>query len=163
MNDNIARIATWLQPQAFLLDVDVQNRQHALEVLASAICRSHGLDAARVCRALMRRERVGSTGLGGGFAIPHARILGIEQPTTLLLRTKTPIAFDAPDGKPVSMLLAIMVPEEGSNDDHLRLLALVAELFSSASFYRRLHDAGSEPEAAQVCRDGIAKLVLSHP
>src|SRR5450631_504492 len=75
--------------------------------------------------------QTGSTALGAGFAIPHARINGIARPLTLFMRTRLPVAFDAPDGKPVSDLLAIMVPADGAKEDHLQLLALVARLFSA--------------------------------
>ena len=72
--------------------------------------------------------------MGGGFAIPHARVHAIEQPLTLFMRLKRAIAFGAPDGCPVSQLLVILVPTEGSRDDHLALLAAVARLFSDADF-----------------------------
>ena len=161
MSKDIAQIAAWLQPQEILFDVDVRDRPHALEVAAAAICRAHGLDPAPVVRALWRREQAGSTALGDGFAIPHDCIGGIAQPTTLFIRTRRAIAFHAPDGKPVSQLLAILVPEEGARDDHLQLLALVARLFSDRSFRAQLDGAPDAAAAAEVFRAGIARVAAA--
>lgn len=123
-----------LRPQEIVLDVDVPNRGRAIEVAAQYIGRAHGLDAAPIARALWRREQVGSTALGQGIAIPHARIAGIQRPLTLFMRSRYAIEFDAPDGKPVSHFLVIMVPQDGATDDHLQLLARAAEAFADRGF-----------------------------
>ena len=162
-NDDRARIASWLQPQDILLDVDAHDRVQALEVIAATIGRLHGLEQAPILRALSRREQAGSTGLGGGFAIPHARISGIARPLTLFIRTKLGIEFDALDGKPVSQLLAIMVPVDGAKDDHLQLLALVARLFSDHEFRKQLDGASDATAAALAFRAGIANLSATSP
>ena len=161
MANDTTRIATWLQPQDILLEADVRDRSHALEVAATAIGHAHGLDPAPIFRALWRREQVGSTALGEGFAIPHARIGGIARPITLFMRTKLAIAFDAPDGKPVSHLLVIMVPADGAKDDHLQLLALVAQLFSNRNFRTQLDSAPDVAAAADAFRSGIAQVTVA--
>lgn len=158
MTNDIMRIATWLQPRDILFDIDVRDRSHALQVVAAAICSAHGLAPAPVFRALWRREQAGSTGLGDGFAIPHARMGGIVQPITLFMHTRNAIAFDAPDGRPVSQLLVLMVPEDGATDDHLQLLALVARLFSDRRFRTQLDRAPDATAAADAFRSGIARL-----
>jgi PTS system nitrogen regulatory IIA component len=155
---DLTRVASWLQPEEILIDVPLRDSTHALEVMARAIGARHGLDPGPVFRALSRREQAGSTGLGGGFAIPHAKIAGIERPLTLLLRTRDAIAFKAPDGGPVSLMLAILVPLEGDRDDHLQLLALVAELFSKPRFRTQL-DTGTDAAAiAEAFRAGVSQL-----
>ena len=156
---HIAQIATWLQPEDILFDADIRDQPHALEVVAAALCRARGLDPAPVFRALRRREQAGSTALGEGFAVPHACIGGIAQPMTVFVRTRHAIAFDAPDGKPVSQLLAIMVPEGGARDDHLQLLALVGRLFSDRPFRAQLDGAPDAAAAADAFRAGIARVV----
>jgi PTS system nitrogen regulatory IIA component len=161
MENDITRIANWLQPQDILLEVDVRDRPHALEVAAAAIGRAHGLDPAPIFRALWRREQAGSTALGEGFAIPHARISGIARPITLFMRTKLAIAFDAPDGQPVSHLLLIMVPADGANDDHLRLLALVTRLFSDRNFRTQLESAPDATAASDAFRAGVAQVTAA--
>jgi nitrogen PTS system EIIA component len=141
-------VAQWLQPQDIVLDVDVWDRRRALELAATRIGHANGLDPAPILRALWRREQVGSTAVGQGVAIPHARIVGISRPLTLYMRLKIAMEFGAPDGKPVSHLLVIMVPAEGDADEHLRLLALVARAFSDPAFRASLSEASDAAEAA---------------
>lgn len=159
MTSDIKQIATWLQPMDIVLDVDVRDRPQAIEIGTSAFCRTQGLDPTPVFRALWRREQAGSTALGEGFAIPHARIGGIARPTTLFMRTRVAIAFDAPDGHPVSQLLVILVPEDGAKDDHLQLLALVARLFSDRGFRTRLDRATDAAAVADAFQAGVARLL----
>lgn len=159
MGDNTLRVASWLQPQGVLLDVDARDREHALDVAAAEIGNAHGMDPAPIFRALMRRELAGSTALGNGFAIPHARVAGIGRPLTLFMRTTQPLAFHAPDGLPVSELLVIMVPADGANEDHLQLLALVARLFSDRAFRGLLHGSASVEGVGEVFRRGIAVML----
>jgi nitrogen PTS system EIIA component len=132
------RLASWLQPERVLLDVEPRDRRHALDLAAQDFARSHGVDAGPVFRALWRRELVGSTGIGRGVAIPHARIDGIDHPIALFMRTKWPIHFVSPDSKDVSHILTILVPANGDADEHLQLLALVAEMFMDGGFRSRV-------------------------
>ena len=97
-----------------MLDLDVPNRWEALRAVSATIERSQRLSAAPVFRALWRRELAASTGVGNGFAIPHARIAGIADPVTVYVRTKAPVDFAAPDRKPVSELFVILVPADGA-------------------------------------------------
>jgi nitrogen PTS system EIIA component len=139
-----------LCPKEIALDLDLRNKRRVLEVASTLVQRSLGLDPAPVLRALLRREEAGSTALGTGIAIPHARIPGIERPVTFFLRCGPPIPFDAPDGKPVSDVLMILVPANGATDEHLRLLALVAEMFSDRAFRARLSAATEPADVQQV-------------
>ena len=152
----VERVAAWLQPEDILVDIPLRNSTHALELIADAVCARHDLDRGPVFRALSRREQAGSTGLGDGLAIPHARIAGIERPLTLLLRAREPIPFKAPDGEPVSLLLAILVPEHGDRNDHLQLLALVAKMLSSPGFRAQLETGADAARIAETFRSGIS-------
>jgi len=156
-------IAVWIQPENILLDVDVRDRHHALALIAEAIGRTHGLEPAPIARALERREQAGSTALGDGFAIPHARIGGLDGPLTLFMRTRTGIAFDAPDGKLVSDLLAIMAPTDGDKQDHLQLLALISRLFSDQGFRALLDKAADAATAAGLFRAGVLRVCEPNP
>jgi PTS system nitrogen regulatory IIA component len=147
------RVASWLEPDEIALDVEVRNRRHALEWAAQRIGHMHALDAAPIFRALWRRELVGSTALGHGVAIPHARIDGIERPLTLFVRPKYAIDFAAPDDKPVAAILAIMVPASGDTDAHLELLALVAQAFSEASFRSQVCNADEVFDVRRAFRE----------
>ncbi|MEO8674526.1 MAG: PTS sugar transporter subunit IIA [Casimicrobiaceae bacterium] len=136
--------AVWLEPEGVLLDVEPRDRRHALELAAQEFARSHGVDSGPIFRALWRRELVGSTGIGRGVAIPHARIDGIDHPITLFMRTKWPIHFESPDSKDVNHILTILVPADGDQDEHLQLLAFVAEMFMDGAFRSRVAGALDE-------------------
>ncbi len=130
-----------------IVGLDVPNKLRALEQAAVILERRHKVSHAPVLRALWRREQVGSTALGHGIAVPHARITGISEPIVLFVRMKSAIEFHAPDRKPVSLLFVILVPEH-ANDEHLKILATVSEMFSNKSFRDRL-EATTEPAAIQ--------------
>ncbi len=93
------------------IGLDVPNRLRALEEAAAMSEPRHNVGRAPVLRALLRQEQSGSTALGHGIAVPHARIAGISRPIVLFIRTKSAIDFHASDRKPVSFLFVIFVPE----------------------------------------------------
>ncbi len=159
MPADIQHVGGWLRPHPILLEVEVLDREHAIAVIAQALGEAHGLDAAIIQRALWRRELAGSTAVGDGLAIPHAQVNNIAQPLALYMRTQHAIACKAEDGKPVSDFLAILVPADGHRDEHLRLLALVARLLTSAPFRRQLANATNAESAAEAFRTGIAAVM----
>lgn len=126
-------IASILTAADIVLDLDVPTRERALEEIARIVGARHGLLPAEVYTGLAERERIGSTALGCGIAIPHARMKRLARPVAAYVRTRIPIPFDAPDGKPVSDMFALLVPQH-STDAHLGLLAQVAEIFCDAPF-----------------------------
>jgi len=130
-------IADLLSHEDIILDLEADNKNQAFDTIADFLGRSHGLDAAEVGLGLIEREALGSTGLGRGVAIPHARVKGLKQAVAVYARLGSPIAFDAPDAKPVSDMLVLLVPEQ-PNDEHLKVLALVAEMFCDTSFRETL-------------------------
>jgi nitrogen PTS system EIIA component len=147
------RIASWLEPQEILFDAPLRDRRHALELASEAIARAHHLNAAPVERALWRRELVGSTALGKGIAIPHARIEGIDRPLTIFIRSRPAIDFAAPDGQAVADILVLLVPSDGDPDDHLQLLALIAQMFCDDAFRGRLAGATDAASARSAFAD----------
>ena len=151
----------WVCPQTIVLDVEAIDKQQALELVASLCERFQNLAPGPTLRALLRREEVGSTGLGQGIAIPHARIDGINEPVTLFVRLKAPIEFGAPDGKLVSQLFVILVPAEGTSDEHLELLAGVAEMLSDRSLRRLLADASEVSEVRRALVQWISSKIGS--
>jgi PTS system nitrogen regulatory IIA component len=86
---------------------------------------------------LFAREKLGSTGLGQGIAIPHGRIKGLKTPIGAFVRLAAPVQFDAPDGKPVDLVFVLLVPE-AANEHHLQLLSELAQMFSDKSFREQL-------------------------
>jgi PTS system nitrogen regulatory IIA component len=122
-------LASILTPSDVLLDVDATTKRRALQEIARFIAGRHGLIEANIHASLVEREKIGSTGLGFGIAIPHARVTGLAYPIAAFMRTKAPIEFGAPDDKLVSEMLVLLVPPQAA-DEHLHLLAEVAEMFS---------------------------------
>ena len=156
-----------LSPDEIVLNLDANNRQQAIERVANLLAAARNLDAALVFRALWRREQAGSTALGKGIAIPHARVAGITTPAVLFARTGKPIEFRAPDGNPVFMLYVMLVPADGQAEDHLRRLAMVAQTFSDSALRKSLASL-SDPSAIQRAfadaesRMSIAKATQFH-
>jgi PTS system nitrogen regulatory IIA component len=127
------------------LDVDVPDKPALLARIAGMLARRHNLPAGEVLDSLTAREQLGSTGLGHGVAIPHARMPQCGVAAGVLVRTRGPIPFDAPDHKPVSILLALVVPRQAT-ERHLKLLATAASMFSDRAMRERLRncpDAGT--------------------
>jgi PTS system nitrogen regulatory IIA component len=115
------------------LDLDVSDKERLLERIAALLSRRHGLSEAQVLESLTAREQLGSTGLGHGVAIPHARMPQCYAAAGVFVRTKAAVPFDAPDRKPVSIFLALIVPNQAT-ERHLQLLATAASMFSDRAF-----------------------------
>ncbi|MEO8936866.1 MAG: PTS sugar transporter subunit IIA [Burkholderiaceae bacterium] len=109
--------------------------------------------------ALQRREQAASTAPGAGFAIPHARLSGIERPVTVFTRLRSAIPFGAADGIPVTCVLVIIVPKNGADADHLTMLGLVSALFSAGDFRKRIAVASDVVTAEAAFRTCISTLV----
>lgn len=95
--------------------------------------------AEQIFERLLERERLGSTGLAGGVALPHARMPGISDSRGAFLRLETPVEFDALDGQPVDLVFALLVPED-ANEEHLQLLARLAAMFNEDELRTRLRE-----------------------
>jgi PTS system nitrogen regulatory IIA component len=131
-------LAQLISPEHVLLGVHAGNRQALFDELGRFFEQHHGLSAATVTAGLAAREALGSTGLGQGVAVPHGQIKGLRQALALYVRPAAPIPFDAPDGRPVSDLVVLLVPQ-WANSTHLRLLADVAQRFCDHHFREQLH------------------------
>ncbi|PHV10661.1 PTS IIA-like nitrogen regulatory protein PtsN [Chitinimonas sp. BJB300] len=125
----MALIASILPPDNVFLDLDLTSKKRLFEQAGLLFENSQGIARSATFDALFAREKLGSTGLGQGVAIPHGRIKGIKQAVGTFVRLKTPIAFEAPDGKPVSLAFVLLVPEQAT-DLHLQILSELAQLFS---------------------------------
>ena len=126
-----------------LLDLKVAGRGGLFAEVAQKVEARYGLAHALVAEKLAAREKLGSTGLGHGDAIPHARLPEASRPFAVFARTQFPIAFDAPDSKPVSDFLVLIVPND-SPELHLELLSRLAGKFNDRDFRERLR-AATEP------------------
>jgi nitrogen PTS system EIIA component len=131
-------IAELLPARDIILDLEVANKDQLFDAIGRHMEATHGLPKEWVVLSLSRREQVGSTGLGQGVAIPHARIKDLLCIQLAYLRLKEPIPFGAPDGKPVSDILVLLVPKPAT-EEHLAILAEASRLFSDANFREHLH------------------------
>ncbi|MDR0247137.1 MAG: PTS sugar transporter subunit IIA [Burkholderiales bacterium] len=119
-------ILSLLTPAHIETDVAARNRSELFAEIGAIFVRE-GLTAKPLIDALETREKLGSTALGQGVAIPHGRIKNLEQPRAAFLRTQSPIHFDAPDKKPVDLFFVLLVPEHAT-EQHLQLLSELAQL-----------------------------------
>ena len=140
------RLANILSPSQVVAQVDVTSKKRAFEEAGLLFENLHGLSRALVTDSLFSRERLGSTGLGHGVAIPHGRIKGLKAPLAAVFQLAHTIGFDAPDDLPVNLLIFLLVPE-AATQKHLEILSEIAELLSDRELRERLK---TEPEAATV-------------
>lgn len=127
------------------LDVDASSKEQVLQTIAAILAAKHGLSRAVVLEGMTAREELGSTGVGHGVAIPHARMRQCVAAAAAFVRTKDAIPFAAPDGKPVSVFLGLIVPDM-ANERHLQLLATAAGMLSDRAFRDKLRSC-TDPHA----------------
>ena len=129
---------------------EVTSKKKALETTAELLGSAEvTVPAHAIADGLFARERLGSTGLGDGVALPHTRSSDVARATGAFLRVHPPVDFDAPDDKPVDLLFGLMVPEE-STDEHLQILARLAEIFSDPGLRNRLRKSGDPAEVLGI-------------
>jgi len=138
------RLAAILPTAQALVQVEATSKKRAFEEAGLLFENLHGLNRAMVADSLFARERLGSTGLGYGVAIPHGRIKGMKSPLAAVFRLREPIGFDSPDEKPVSLMIFLLVPE-ASTQKHLEILSEIAEMLSDAALRDKL----------KACNDAI--------
>ena len=140
------RLASILPTAQVLVRVEATSKKRAFEEAGLLFESLHGLSRALITDSLFARERLGSTGLGHGVAIPHGRIKGLKNPLAAVLRVQQAIGFDAPDDEPVSLLIFLLVPE-AATQRHLEILSEIAEMLSDRELRERLK---TEAEAATL-------------
>ena len=124
-------IVDLLTPERVLSCDDIGSKKRLLEQLSELLAGSSPqLSQHEVFDALLNREKLGSTGLGKGVAIPHGRMAGLEKPLCAFIRLGNPVDFDAADGQTVDLVFSLLVPED-STEEHLQVLSTIAEIFSN--------------------------------
>ncbi len=140
------RIAPLLLESNILLGAEATTKKRLFEQIAQLFEEHEQLPRSVVVDSLAARERLGSTGLGQGIAIPHGRIKGLQQALGAFIRPHHPIPFDAPDGRPVVQVFVLLVPEHAT-EEHLQLLSELAQMFSDKTFRDKLATA---PDASAL-------------
>lgn len=137
-------ISTLLAPDAVIPALKANNKKQLLQDLAERAGKLTGLPDRRIFDTLIERERLGTTGMGQGIAIPHGRIAGIAKIMGIFARLETPIEYEAVDGQPVDLVFLLLAPE-GAGADHLKALARVSRLLRSQQTCEKLR-AATKPE-----------------
>lgn len=140
---NIAKI---LPLTNVVLNLEVSSKKRAFEQAGLLFENNCGIARSTVSENLFARERLGSTGLGHGVAIPHGRIKGLKKPVAAFIRLAEPIPFESPDGEPVHLLIFLLMPDNVTKQ-HLAILAEIAEMFSDVNVRTQL---STQPDALTV-------------
>jgi PTS system nitrogen regulatory IIA component len=139
-----------LHPARIACQQDSSSKKRSLEMLSALLAGAvPDYTEAEIFDSLVTRERLGSTGLGNGVALPHARLRSLKQPIAALVTLREGIDFDAIDQQPVDLLYALLVPED-STDEHLKILAQLAGLFSNSDFCSRLRSCDDNNQCFQL-------------
>ena len=142
----VATFAKYLPITHVLLDLDVTSKKRLFEQIGLLFENENKIARASVFDALFAREKLGSTGLGHGVAIPHGRIKNLRETLAVFIRTKDGVPFESPDGEAVRLVFAMLVPEHAT-EQHLNLLSELAQAFSDAELRDALL---AEPDNARV-------------
>lgn len=137
------KITSLLSPDRIVCCDDIASKKRLLEHLSELLCKSSPLLSQQaVFDALVNREKLGSTGLGRGVAIPHGRMAALEEPVCAFIKVDTPVDFDASDDQPVDLVFCLLVPED-STEAHLQVLSTIAEIFSNPAMCSTLRNCDS--------------------
>lgn len=149
----IMKISDLLQPGAIVADLRVDGKPEVLEVLTDALLAvEKGLDRDEVLRVLRERERLGSTGIGDGVAIPHGKLKKIDHLMLSFGRSRGGVDFDSMDGRPAHLFFLLIAPED-SVGVHLKTLARISKLLKNSSARKRLLDATTAEEIHSIIVD----------
>ncbi len=154
-------IATFLPASNVMLDLDVSSKKRVFEQVGLLFENNHSIARSQVFDSLFAREKLGSTGLGQGIAIPHGRIKGLKEAIGAVIRMKQPIPFDAPDGQNVSLIFVLLVPDRAT-DLHLQILSELAQMFSDKPFRERLLGAQSAAELHRLITEWQSHASSQH-
>ena len=134
------QLSDLISPDAVLCDVRANSKKQFLQLISDHASRIVGVDARRIFETLSQRERLGSTGIGNGVAIPHGKLGEMERIRVMFVRLAQPLAFDAMDDEPVDLVFLLLAPD-GSGADHLKALARVARVMREPQMLDRLRNA----------------------
>lgn len=130
-------ISNLLSSENVLVDTESSSKKRVFERVGILFENTRNIARSQVFDSLFAREKLGSTGLGQGVAIPHGRVKGLRDPIACFVKATNPIPFDAPDGQPVNLIFVLLVPERAT-DLHLQLLGELAQMFCEQDFRNKL-------------------------
>jgi PTS system nitrogen regulatory IIA component len=139
------KISDFLSPTDVMLDVKPANKGELLRLLSTRAAAEAGLDTDEVVTLILKREELGSTGVGNGVALPHARLVGLKVPFGLFARLRRGIDFEAIDDQPVDLVFLLLLPES-EKGEQLNALACAARALRDAEVLKRIRGA-ADPDA----------------
>jgi PTS system nitrogen regulatory IIA component len=148
------KISDFLSPAHVMLDVKAGDKSRLLRELSAQAATEVGLDADDVAAQIAKREELGSTGVGNGVALPHARFTGLKVPFGMLVRLRRAIDFDAIDDRPVDIIFLLLLPES-TGGDQLNALACVARALRNTVTLKRIREADDSGAAFQALNASI--------
>jgi PTS system nitrogen regulatory IIA component len=144
-------ISALLSPQKIFIDTEVTSKKKLLELIANIVADRTQLGQSIIYNNLLNRERLGSTGLGDGFAVPHARVPDLDKTVGCFFRLKEPVNFESPDNLPVDLVFTIVIPQEAT-EEHLLILSALARIFSRAEVCEAIRGATNKEEIETIIR-----------
>jgi nitrogen PTS system EIIA component len=142
-----------VKPDAILSSLKANSKKQALQALAEKAAALTGLEEREIFETLVQREKLGSTGVGGGIAIPHGKLARLDRIFGLFARAPKPIDFEALDEQPVDLIFLLLAPE-GAGADHLKALARVARLFREPGMAAKLRASADKSALFAVLTEG---------
>ncbi|MBW1731279.1 MAG: PTS sugar transporter subunit IIA [Deltaproteobacteria bacterium] len=144
------KLSEIITPERIIPELKAKDKASVLEELAKVVCRGEpGVDKDALVKVLLERERLGSTGIGDGVAIPHGKLGGVTQPIISFGRSKTGLDFDSMDTQPVHLFFLLVAPENSAGA-HLKVLAKIAKMLKNSGFRKKLMEAEGRQELYEV-------------
>lgn len=148
-------LSDFIQPDAIVSSLKANSKKQLIQALAEKAAEMTGLDEREIFDTLLQREKLGSTGVGGGVAIPHGKPPNLDRIFGLFARLPKPIDFEAIDELPVDLVFLLLAPE-GAGADHLKALAGIARLFRETSVVSKLRESSDKSTLYAVLTEGTA-------
>ncbi len=149
-----------LSPESTFCNLNLSSKKKVLEKVSQSMARVIDVQPQEIFETILAREKLGSTGLGHGVAIPHGRLKSCEQSVAIFILLDEPIAYDSPDNQPVDIIFALIVPQE-ANTEQLKYLAQIAKLLSEESLLSQIRHAHCDQALYSILEKGVANIERS--
>lgn len=151
------KITDILSPESTFSNLALSSKKKVLEKVSQVMAEAINGQVQEIYESLLSREKLGSTALGNGVAIPHGRFSQGDESVAVLILLEEPIDYDSPDNQPVDIIFAIMVPEDAKTE-HLKYLAQIANLLSESSLVSQIRHSHCDQALYEIIEKGLAKL-----
>jgi PTS system nitrogen regulatory IIA component len=151
--DEAMDLSDLIKPDAILGSLKANSKKQVIQALAEKAAEMTGIDERQIFETLLQREKLGSTGVGGGIAIPHGKLAKLDRIFGLFARLPKPVDFEALDDQPVDLVFLLLAPE-GAGADHLKALARIARLFREPGVVSKLRASSDKSALYAVLTEG---------